>query len=143
MIHSRKSNERGQALIELALALPILLLILMGIIEFGRIFHTYIIIDQAARAGSRVATVNQNSTDIVASVTSAGSSLSVDATHIKIYYCSTPACTSTKTTGVQRGDSAVVEITYPMELITPVIRPFVPLTNGKYEVKARMVMRVE
>lgn len=143
MIHSLKTNERGQALIELALALPILLLILMGIIEFGRIFHTNIIIEQAARAGGRLATVNQNSADIAATVVTAGSSLSVNANHIKIYYCPTPDCTSTKTTGVQRGDSAVVEITYPMELITPIIRPFVPTNNGKYEVKARMVMRVE
>lgn len=143
MIQSLRSSERGQALIELALALPILLLVLMGIVEFGRIFHANIVVEQAARAGSRVATVNSSLAAIQSAVLNAGGSVSIDPAKVKIYYCPTPECTSTKTSGIQRGDSAVVEVAYEIELITPIIRPFLASSDGKYEVKSRMVMRVE
>ena len=42
-------DQRGQALLELALALPILLLLIFGIIQFGIIFLDNQIINQAAR----------------------------------------------------------------------------------------------
>lgn len=46
-------RERGQALVELAMLLPILLIILLGIIDFGRVFYAYVTITNAAREGAR------------------------------------------------------------------------------------------
>lgn len=48
-------NEDGVSLIELAIILPILLILVIGIIEFGFIFNDYIILTGAAREGARVA----------------------------------------------------------------------------------------
>lgn len=48
-------DERGQSLVEMALVLPLLLLLLVGIIDFGRAFNNYIIITNAAREGARYA----------------------------------------------------------------------------------------
>jgi Flp pilus assembly protein TadG len=47
--------ERGQGLIEVAVTLPILLLVSVGIFEFGRAFETWQILINAAREGARVA----------------------------------------------------------------------------------------
>jgi hypothetical protein len=47
--------ERGQALIEMALTLPLLLLICTGIFEFGRAYQTWEVLTNAAREGARVA----------------------------------------------------------------------------------------
>jgi Flp pilus assembly protein TadG len=47
------SNERGAAAVEMALVLPILLLLVFGIIEFGFIFNRYISVTHAAREGVR------------------------------------------------------------------------------------------
>ena len=44
---------------ELALVLPALCLVLMVIIQFGIVFHDYITLTDAARAGSRKATVSR------------------------------------------------------------------------------------
>jgi Flp pilus assembly protein TadG len=50
-------REAGVALIEAAFVLPILLVLAMGMLDFGRAFHTKSMLDQAAREGVRVAVV--------------------------------------------------------------------------------------
>ncbi len=52
-----RSRESGQALIEAALTIPILLLIAVGIFEFGRAYQTWQILTNAAREGARIAVV--------------------------------------------------------------------------------------
>ena len=48
-------SERGAALVEAAFALPLLLLVCVGIIEFGRLYQTWQVMTNAAREGARVA----------------------------------------------------------------------------------------
>lgn len=50
---SNEGAERGQALVEFMLVLPVLLLITMGIVEFGRMFAIYAMISSASREASR------------------------------------------------------------------------------------------
>lgn len=50
-----RRDDRGVALMEMALTLPLLLLISVGILEFGRAFQTWQIVTNAAREGARVA----------------------------------------------------------------------------------------
>src|SRR5438477_12830285 len=49
----------GQTLVEFALTLPLLLLLLFGIIEFGRIFQAWVTLQNAARAATRYAVTGQ------------------------------------------------------------------------------------
>ena len=48
-------NERGQALLEAAMTLPLLLLVSVSIFEFGRAYQTWQVLTNAAREGARVA----------------------------------------------------------------------------------------
>src|SRR5450432_309422 len=50
---SARSRRRGQTLAEFALTTPILLMLLFGIIEFGRIFQAWVTLQNAARAAAR------------------------------------------------------------------------------------------
>jgi Flp pilus assembly protein TadG len=52
-------NERGQAMVEFALVLPILMALLLGIIQFGIVFNNYITLTDATRAGARQAAVSR------------------------------------------------------------------------------------
>lgn len=47
-------SERGAELIEFALTLPLLLLLVLGIIEFGFLFQEYEVVTNAAREGARI-----------------------------------------------------------------------------------------
>ncbi len=51
----RLKSERGAALLEAAITIPLLLLIAVGIFEFGRAFQTWQILTNAAREGARLA----------------------------------------------------------------------------------------
>ena len=53
----RKLNERGAAAAEFALLLPVLLMILFGIIEFGMIMYGREVVTNAAREGARAGIV--------------------------------------------------------------------------------------
>ncbi len=49
----RKRGQEGQALVETTFMILAVLLLLMGIIEFGFIFHAYVRVSNAAREGAR------------------------------------------------------------------------------------------
>ncbi len=51
----RVRHQDGQALIEAALTIPLLLLVAVGIFEFGRAYQTWEIVTNAAREGARMA----------------------------------------------------------------------------------------
>jgi Flp pilus assembly protein TadG len=52
---NRSTSEAGQAIIELALTLPLLLLIVLGVFDFGLMFQRYEVVSNAARELARVA----------------------------------------------------------------------------------------
>lgn len=59
-------RDRGQALVETALVLPVLLIILLGIFDFGRAIYAYNTISNAAREAARLAVVDQNEDAVIA-----------------------------------------------------------------------------
>lgn len=58
----RRRTERGQAIVELALTLPLLLLIILGVFDFGLLFQQYEVVTNAAREGARLAVLTSQYT---------------------------------------------------------------------------------
>lgn len=56
-------SERGQAMVEFALVLPVLLALLCGIIDFGWIYYNQITLNNAAREGARYAVIHYDPAD--------------------------------------------------------------------------------
>ncbi len=56
-------DEYGSSLVELALLLPVFLLLILGLLELGRSFRSYIALDNAAREGARWLTVYPSDSD--------------------------------------------------------------------------------
>ncbi|KGN32350.1 hypothetical protein N802_18470 [Knoellia sinensis KCTC 19936] len=50
----KRPSETGAAAVEFALVFPMLIILLAGIVDFGRAFHTQIILSNAAREGARI-----------------------------------------------------------------------------------------
>src|SRR2546426_1104350 len=57
---SLKRDESGQALVELALILPILLVLLLGGLDFGKAYNYWIDTTHLSASGARWAAVNKN-----------------------------------------------------------------------------------
>jgi hypothetical protein len=56
-LRSTPRRRPGQALLEFALVVPILLILVLGVIDFGRAWHAYQVVTDAAREGARLAVV--------------------------------------------------------------------------------------
>jgi Flp pilus assembly protein TadG len=67
MIFGRK-REQGQTMTEFALVLPLLALLLFGVIQFGIVFHQYVTLTDAVRAGARQGAVGRHVTNPSAEV---------------------------------------------------------------------------
>jgi Flp pilus assembly protein TadG len=58
----RKGSERGQSLVEFAILLPVLMVFLLGILEFGWAMKSYVQEQNAAREGARYWALNGSTT---------------------------------------------------------------------------------
>lgn len=124
---SRIKDQQGQTLTEFALTLPLLLLILFAIFQFGFLFYSYISIQQAAREGARIAAVGADDTRITTRIQNASA---VDPAKLTIAI--TPATRIS-------GDEVTVTVSIPSAqlLAMPFVASYLP---AKIEAKAAMRM---
>jgi Flp pilus assembly protein TadG len=100
-------RERGAAAVEFALLLPILLIIVFGLIDFGRALNAQITLTQAAREGARLAALGQS--NVVSRTQAAATGLS----NVSVTVTACPA-NPTATS------DAVVQTSYSFSFLTPV-----------------------
>ncbi|MCL6560135.1 MAG: pilus assembly protein [Firmicutes bacterium] len=124
-------NARGQALVELALVLPILILLVMGAIEFGRVFNSYLLITNASREGARAGITGEYDTEIRTRVKTVADSLSLTDSDITI----TPE-QSFRTRGVP----LTVEVNHSVNLVTPLFGTIIP---DPFPLSSSTTMRME
>jgi Flp pilus assembly protein TadG len=60
-----RSEERGAVLLEMAITLPLLLLVSVAIFEFGRAYQTWQVLTNAAREGARMAVLPGSDSDLI------------------------------------------------------------------------------
>jgi len=137
-------NETGAALVELAVSLPLLILILVGTIDFARIFYTAIELSNAARAGAEYATydvgratgsmTNAQNAAIAAApnintVSASASSLCQCATNSGVVTATTPPNTCTATCSGTGGHIVISVTVTATRTFTTIARfPGVPNT---------------
>ena len=119
--HPRRSRTRGQGLVEFALVFPLLILLIVGVFDAGRLIFAYNSITNAAREATRVGIVDQTAATIQNEAINQATSLGLTSAAVDVQFCDSTAtvCTTTKPTNL---DSLVqVRITYQWTAITPII----------------------
>lgn len=71
----RSRSRCGTATVELAIVLPVLLLMLFGILEMGLLFKDYLMCQQAVREGARTAALGAMPSQVISAVRAAASTL--------------------------------------------------------------------
>lgn len=124
----KRKRQKGQGLVEFALILPILLLVIVGTMEFGRIFLLFATVSNGAREGSRYGMVNPTDTaGIVARVNDTMVLTLPENLSVAISYDSGPGtATYTDPTSVAVGHRVIVEVQYRVYAMTPLFEPFIP-----------------
>ena len=103
-------DERGQAMTEFALVLPILALLLFGVIQFGITFNNYLTLTDAVRAGARKGSVARLQQNREAAVKQAVVDASTD---LKV---SNLNVTVSVSPGWEQGADVTVTATYPYSI---------------------------
>ena len=139
----RMRSEKGVAMVEAAITLPIILLISVGIFEFGRAYQTSQVLTNAAREGARLAVIEGSTdTEVRARVnkylTDGGLASLADS---NIVLNRTTALTASAT-------ASNVQVNYPFEfmVLNPVIRLISPTnttTGAPITLTAATLMRNE
>jgi Flp pilus assembly protein TadG len=101
-------NERGQTMTELALVLPILVVLVLGIAQFGVAFNNYVTLTDAARAGARKAAVSRNSSSPASDCVKAAQAAAASLTQANL----TVTCSSSWTIG----SDVTVTASYPYSI---------------------------
>ncbi|HKE73567.1 MAG TPA: TadE/TadG family type IV pilus assembly protein [Acidimicrobiales bacterium] len=73
-----RRDDRGAVMVEFAIVLPVLLLILLGIIEFGRAYNAQVSIQAAAREGARELALRHGTADVASATRDAAPSVTID-----------------------------------------------------------------
>jgi Flp pilus assembly pilin Flp len=125
-------DEDGAAAVEFALLLPLIVLLLFGIIEFGLAFNTRIQATNAAREGARMAIVGIGNWGDVGGGTSFWQAVQQDAGLADIENC-------VLSTEDVVGGTLTVTFDYPLDLAIP----FMPNPPSWQTGTARATMRIE
>ncbi len=112
-----RQTETGQTLVEFSLILPIFLLLLFALVDFGRGFYTWLLVTNAAREGARAAAVQMDSAGIDSKLYG-----SICDTWPSPTSCSLDtSLMSVSKTNVQgaRGSQATVTVAFNFQFVTP------------------------
>jgi Flp pilus assembly protein TadG len=110
-----KASERGAVAVEFAIVAPVLVMLLLGIMEFGRAYNAQVTLSSAAREGVRVMAIGNNTTAARTAVKNAATGLLPALADGNITITPT-ICTA--------GAQATVKITYTLTTMTGIAGPF-------------------
>jgi len=123
-------NTRGNAVVEFALVLPILLLVVFGITELGRMIMTTNVLNTASREGARLAAVSaiSDSLNVHARVEEVLDAASIEPSSIVVNYDAA-------------AHSVSVRVTTDFEILSKSVLPAV--LRGTIELSGQTVFRFE
>jgi Flp pilus assembly protein TadG len=117
---SRIRREDGQAIVEFALVLPLLMAILLGIVQFGIVFNNYETLTDATRVGARKAAVTRfigdNGASAIAAVKNAATGLDLSSPGAVTVTSCPPDTTCTTNDWSTTGNEVTVTATYPYSI---------------------------
>lgn len=136
VINKIKGCDKGQSLVEFAILLPVLVIILCGILDFGWIFGNKLLVTYSCREGARYGAVNASSSSFSTSVTSkvmtSLPSYAQDGVTVNAYL--------TNESNPRQGD-VVVDVEYTFVLLTPLASTI--LGSQQYTIEASCIMKAE
>lgn len=124
----KKEKDRGAVAVEMALLLPVLTLLLLGIMEFGRAYNAQVTMTHAAREGVRVMAITNIRADARAAATRAASSLEISSTNPTFAFATSP--TATSPASCSAGQQVSLTMSYNLNSLTGIAGPFTITGRG-------------
>ncbi|HEX5039095.1 MAG TPA: TadE family protein [Candidatus Limnocylindria bacterium] len=138
-------ESRGQSLVEFALILPVFVLLIVGILDFGRAVFAFNTLNNAAREGARVAIVDQTLTHVQDMAASRTGFLDVPPSDVTVDFRDPDAVDTANSCDGAPGQNAivgclaVVRVTYDYNAATPILSQLI----GTIPLVGESMFRVE
>lgn len=114
-----RGSERGAAAVEFALVVPLLLVLVMGIAEFGRAYNRQAILSGAAREGARTMALSGTSaTAKTAAVNAAAPTLTLMHSNVVITFIDSTTGADSTSTSCGTGLSTRVTVNHTMPYLS-------------------------
>lgn len=124
-------KQKGQAILEIALIMPIIIMIFCGIIDFGRILQVSTHLNMISQESVRLAGLGKNDDEILQFIQTNADIRDTSSISVNV----TPSSSQRKS-----GDYVTVTITYPVKYITPFVNIFL---TPSFVVSTKSTIRVE
>ena len=126
---AQRRRSRGQALAEFALAIPLFVLLLFGLIDIGRLVYVNNAISQAAREGARYGAVQARSATVASRTGIEAHTVTVMAAVPQPTVSATCERNGAAVGACRSTDLLVVSVSSPVDMFTPVIGQLVGTVN--------------
>jgi len=147
MLMAKFKDQRGQAMVELALVIPLIILLILAIIDFGRVYSAQLVLNHAVRAGARSAVVLDTSKPEYDSNSEIKTKISAMINDDAQYITVNPADITITAIPWAVGSYVTVTASYKVELTAPIVRQIIDgrdgTTDGHYEIESQVIMRRE
>lgn len=126
-------SELGQTMVETAIVLPVVLLLLVAIVDAGRVFHSWLIVTNAAREGARSASAQQPWTTVEPRIEAAAGAWMCDNVDL---ICTNPG------SNIQgaSGSAVTIQVERDVTLLTPIMSA---LWGGTVRLTGTATMQLE
>jgi Flp pilus assembly protein TadG len=141
--HRRLVGRRGQSLVEFALVVPMLLLMVVGVIEFGRAWNISQVVTFAARQGARTAAVMNAQGKSVQEINDSIQSVVTQSLLSVNFPCNNCITAQGVAGGANEPVSVEVHVPYEFLIFGPVMALAGQSFDGAIELKSTAVMRNE
>jgi Flp pilus assembly protein TadG len=108
----RRNTQGGQTLVEFAIIIPLMLMVMMAVYQFGIVYNNWVTLTDAARAGARQAAVSRGLADPNATAVARVKASATDLDQSKLSVSVTPATGP----GWTQGADTTVQATYPYSI---------------------------
>lgn len=133
-----RDNDEGAELIEMAIVLPLLLFLIMGMVDFGFLFQRYVVLTNAAVEGARVASLpGYSDTDVTDRVRSYATNGGI----VGAVNTTTAAVVLPGGAGGWPGSEVTVTSVYTFQYIGPIAALFSNQSGGTVTITSRATMR--
>jgi len=134
-------HSHGQSLVEMALLLPVLLLLSVVTLDLGRGIYYYSVVYNAAREGARYGIISPENTCGIID-TAKNLAIGLDQEKLDVYPCECgKTCTGVNSCPVSYKDVIKVKVTYTFELVTPLANLFTG--RDSFTLESTSMMRIE
>lgn len=139
----KSTKQRGQSLVEVALTLPILIILFLGIAEVGFFLFSHVQIANSARAGAREGSLCRLNDNCATLNTVVQTAVYNEAQYLTMTGSNTKVATQPSNPATNPAIGTPITVTVTYSHTSPIVSNFIPMFPEQLPIQHQVVMRFD